>query len=452
MSESLLKHTDLDSSLCDLAAAPHWYVGLSGGVDSTVLLHLLLAWRESRPTAPPMTAIHINHGMQEIAATWQAHCERMCHEWGVPVISRAVEVVCSGSGEAAARAARYRVFEEYMQPGAVMLLGHHLDDQVETFFLRLMRGAGVDGLAAMPRSRALNGGLLVRPLLDVTRYAIERYAREHKLAHVEDPSNSDTAMDRNFLRAELLPLLASRWPSYRQTVTRASGHMATAAAVLQDHLGIPETVYSALGDRGIALQELLAVPPDVAALKLRGWLQLQGCQVPDHAAVNEFLRQLRESGTDATPRLACSAYSLQRYRDAVYLPPEFTAEQPSQPLPLVPGVPGAVPGVGDLCLQRVTGEGLSFAAGERPQLSWRTGGERCRPRGRSASTSLKKLLQEWGVPPWWRDRVPLLYCDGELLAIGDLALCQSSRWRASPAAGEQLWRLTWQRSADSAPD
>ena len=452
MSESLLNHSTLDSSLLELVNAPHWYVGLSGGVDSTALLHLLLAWRESRVAVPPLTVIHVNHGMQAAAAAWQAHCERICSDWGVPVISRAVKVSYSGNGEAAARETRYRVFEEFMQPGAVLFLGHHLDDQVETFFLRLMRGAGVDGLAAIPRSRALHEGLLVRPLLDVARNSIEQYALEHGLAHVEDPSNSDTIMDRNFLRAQLLPLLASRWPSYRQTVTRASGHMATTVRVLQENLGIPQTVHSVLGDLGLALQELITPSPEVAALKLRAWLQLNGRQVPDHAAVAEFLRQLREAGSDATPRLACSAYSLQRYRDAVYLQPEYAREHPLQPLRLVPGERSEVPGVGDLCLYPVMGEGLLLTAQDRPQISWRAGGERCRPRQRSASTSLKKLLQEWGVPPWWRDRVPLLYLDGELLAVGDLALCKSSRWRAAATAGEQLWRLSWERAVDATFD
>jgi len=452
MSESLLNYSILDSALLELVHAPHWYIGLSGGVDSAALLHLLLAWREGRVAVPPLTAIHINHGMQAAADNWQDHCERICSDWGVPVISRTVEVSYSGNGEAAARAARYRVFEEFMQPGAVLFLGHHLDDQVETFFLRLMRGAGVDGLAAMPRSRALHEGLLVRPLLDVARNSIEQYALEHGLTYVEDPSNSDTAMDRNFLRAQLLPMLASRWPSYRQTVTRASGHMATTVGVLQDSLGIVQTVHSVLGDRGLAAQALITPSPAVAALKLRAWLQLNGHQAPDHAAMAEFLRQLREAGRDATPRLVCSAYSLQRYRDAVYLQPQFASEQPLPSLRLAPGERSEVPGVGDLCLYPVAGEGLLLTVQERPQISWRTGGERCHPRQRSASTSLKKLLQEWGVPPWWRDRVPLLYLDGELLAVGDLALCKSSRWRAAATAGEQLWRLSWERAVDTTFD
>ncbi len=253
--------------------------------------------------------------MQSAADDWQRHCAHMCGSLQLSLTTCTVAVRPQASGEAAARAARYRAFEEQLPPGAVLFLGHHLDDQVETFFLRLLRGAGVEGLAAMPRRRTLGEGLLVRPLLDYGRSEIEHYAARHGLAYVEDPSNSNTAVDRNFLRAELLPLLASRWPGYRQTVARASGHMAAAASVLADQLGVPDTVHSAMGDPGLLVSRLLTGPGDVAATRLRAWLRARGRQAPDQAALAEFLRQLRVATSDASPMLACGAYTLQRYRD-----------------------------------------------------------------------------------------------------------------------------------------
>ncbi len=225
----MLKYTDLDSQLNELLAAPAWFVGFSGGVDSTVLLHLLHRWCAANPGSPNLRALHINHGLQAAAGDWQRHCELVCRSLQVPLYTCTVDVRAQGSGEAAARTVRYRAFQEQLSPGAVLFLGHHLDDQVETFFLRLLRGAGVEGLAAMPRRRTLGEGFLVRPLLEFSRSDIEHYAAHHTLEYVEDPSNSNTTMDRNFLRVKLLPLLASRWPSYRQTVARASGHMAAAA-------------------------------------------------------------------------------------------------------------------------------------------------------------------------------------------------------------------------------
>ncbi|MCB1676716.1 MAG: tRNA lysidine(34) synthetase TilS, partial [Halioglobus sp.] len=197
MSEAALHSAQLGPELADLQRAPHWYVGYSGGLDSTVLLHLLQQWRTANPRSPALTAIHVNHCLQSGADAWQAHCEHLCRELGVPLVSRAEPVRAGAQGiEAAARAVRYRIFERQLQAGAVLFLAHHLDDQVETFFLRLLRGAGLQGLAAMPARRSLGGGLLARPLLQRPRSQLEDYAREHQLRWVEDPSNTDTALDR----------------------------------------------------------------------------------------------------------------------------------------------------------------------------------------------------------------------------------------------------------------
>jgi tRNA(Ile)-lysidine synthase len=448
----LLNHSDLDCQLNELPAAPRWYVGFSGGVDSTVLLHLLHRWCAANPGSPPLSAIHVNHGLQAAASQWQRHCEVVCRSLQLPLTTCTVAVHEHGSGEAAARTARYRAFHEQLPPGAVLFLGHHLDDQVETFFLRLLRGAGVEGLAAMPRKRALGEALLLRPLLDYSRGELEFYAAHHGLAYVADPSNRDTAMDRNFLREELLPLLASRWPAYRQSVIRASRHMAAAASLLTEHLGVPDTVHSALGDPGLALSPLISGPSEAATPRLRAWLRARGYPAPDSAVLAEFVRQLRESSADASPQLACGAYTLQRYRDGIYRVPEFDDLPPSASLILAPGTHRSVPGVGTVSLQRAIGPGLSLAPGEQLTLRWRQGGERCYLPGRAGSRSLKTLLQEWDVPPWWRDRVPLLYLEDELLAVGDLACCASSRWQAEGREGEPLWNLRWERSFSSRSD
>jgi tRNA(Ile)-lysidine synthase len=451
----LLQSADLEQQLTALQGAPHWYVGFSGGVDSTVLLHLLHRWCTAHPTAPPLSAIHVNHQLQSASQDWQRHCERVCQALGLPLLNRSVDVPAAGRGEAAARAARYAAFESQLSPGAVLFLGHHLDDQVETFFLRLMRGAGVEGLAGIPPSRALGEGLLVRPLLQYPRADIEAYAALHRLAFVEDPSNTDTAMDRNFLRARLLPLLASRWPSYRHAVARASGHLAGAAATLADVLGTPGTVYSVLGDPGLPLAPLLASSPAVAATQLRSWLHAGGYKAPASAALAEFLRQLQVAA-DGEPTLACGSYTLRRYQGGVFLLPVWDAAPPAGEMALAPGETCDVAGVGILsvrpCLHSSQRPGLRFSAGEQLTVAWRKGGESCRLPGRAGSRSLKSVLQELQVPPWWRQRVPLLYSGGELLAVGGLLLCASSHWRTVAAPGEQLWNFHWERPASSSSD
>jgi tRNA(Ile)-lysidine synthase len=445
MSDDILDHPILDGPLAGTLQASHWYVGYSGGVDSTALLHLLARWKRANPGAPDLTAIHINHGMQSAANEWHVHCEWVCRMLRIPLIAERVEVQPGPSGgEAAAREARYGAFERLVGDGAVLFLGHHLDDQVETFFLRLLRGAGVQGLAGVPAERPLGRGRVVRPLLQVTRAQLVAYADRHGLSCIEDPSNADTAMDRNFLRAEVLPRLAERWPGYRRTVSRAGEHMAVAAATLDELLPAPETVASSLGDRGLPVTALRG-KPDQAALALRAWLQSQSLPAPDQSALDEFLRQLREAGDDAAPRLHCSAFTLQRYSDAVFLLPEDAPALPTGSLQ--PGGVLDVPGVGRVTLEPADGPGLALARDEWLAVGWRRGGERCRPVGRSRGTSLKKLLQEADVPPWWRDRVPLLSLDGELLAVGDLWFCVSGRFRERADPGEMLWRLRWDRTS-----
>lgn len=451
--ESSLDYSAIDAQLAGLLQAPRWLVGFSGGIDSTVLLHLLQRWCQDNPGAPPLSAVHINHGMQSAADDWQEHCEWLCRMLKVPFIARRLEVEPGSRGsEAAAREARYRVFEEELGAGDVLFLAHHLDDQVETFFLRLVRGAGVHGLAAIPASRKVGEGTLVRPLLHLTRQQLEAYASEQGLESVADPSNADSTMDRNFLRNELLPLLATRWPGYRQTIARASDHMAGTVSALEEALPVPQTVYSVTGDPGLALSELLAGSDEAVAVRLRRWLQVWDMLAPDQVQLEEFLRQLRRAGPQKKPRLACSAYTLQRYRDTIYLLPDTDTAFHREPMTLRPGEIYDVPGVGRVGLEPADEQGLSLKSGEKLVLCWRQGGERCQPQGRSGSNSLKKLLQEREVPPWWRDRVPLLYRGDELLAVGDLWLCESSRLRATAGRWRSLWRLSWQPYPDGVED
>ncbi len=438
--------TQLDDFLPAFAAAPRWVVGFSGGMDSTVLLQLLCDWRSRHPQAPPLGAVHVNHQMQPPAEDWQARCAVFCQARDIPLQICTVSV--DGAGEAAARRARYAAFEKVLGADDVLFLAHHLDDQVETFFLRLLRGAGLEGLSAMPASRPLGHAVLARPLLAVSREVIAEYAQRRALSYVDDPSNADTAIDRNFLRAQVLPMLATRWPGYRATVTRAAGHMETAARALAGSAAQPAQCTSVTGERGLALAALPAEQPEQAARTLRDWLRGRQLQAPSRALLQEFLRQLGASGSEAAPQLQTGDYTLVRFGEGVFLLPDLEDLSPNLSLTLLPGEETRVPGVGVCGLRRAAvGEsGLLLRSGDVPQVRWRVGGERCRPQGRAGSTSLKKYLQEIAIPPWWRDRVPLFYLEDELLAIGDFTLCQSRRLRTAEAAeAEPLWQPVWRR-------
>ena len=437
----------LDQALASRTDASRWYVAFSGGLDSTVLLHLVNAWCQSNPGAPELRAWHVNHGMQAAADDWEAQCASLCADWDIPLQVERVSVEQRGKGaEAAARAARYGVFEDGLGKGNILLMAHHLDDQVETFFLHLMRGAGLQGMSGMSGERTLGQGLLLRPLLELGRESLQAYARDRDLPYIQDPSNEDISLDRNFLRLKVLPSLAERWAGYRQTVTRASGHVASALSTLENYLPEPVTVYSTLGDPGVSMQVLTGGARDVAAIRLRSWLRFRGLPMPGCALVNEFLRQLEEAGEDSCPRLDCGGYVLQRYGNAVYLLPEFQDEELKDSYKLTVGGSCNVAGVGVLSLVPAVAEGIAVAGDEVLGIAWRRGGERCRPQGRAHSQTLKKLLQEKAVPTWWRERVPLLYLGDEMLAVGDLWLCESGRLQQPGETGQALWQLRWKRN------
>ena len=274
-------------------AAPRWLVALSGGMDSIVLLHSLASLVSQSSGLPPVSAIHVNHQLHPEADAWQAHCDRVCASLGVPLQHSVVSVDGAGEGiEAAARRARYAVFEDSLGEGDVLFMAHHQDDQVETLLLRLLRGAGLSGLGGMPERRPLGAGQLYRPFLGLPRSMLADYAAEQKLDWVDDPSNADSQFDRNYLRAQVIPAVAQRWPGYRQTISRAAANLAEAQALLTQLAPSPLTLRSRTGDPGLAARDLPADDPVRAVHNLRAWLQDQGVMAPEHRMLTEFLRQL----------------------------------------------------------------------------------------------------------------------------------------------------------------
>ncbi|MEQ8517225.1 MAG: tRNA lysidine(34) synthetase TilS, partial [Chromatocurvus sp.] len=347
---------------------------------------------------------------------------------------RHVSVTSGGRGlEAAARGARYAAFRDALRPGGSLLLAHHQDDQVETFFLRLMRGAGAHGLAGMPAERALGGGRLLRPLLALSRDSLRAYVAEATLDWIEDPSNADTRHDRNYLRHSVLPLLEQRWPGYRAPVTRAMAHLADLDSCVDRPA--PVTRFNDFGDPGIDSEWLGRLPPAQAADVLRYWLREHACQAPPCQPLLEFLRQLRSAAASSAPRLQRRDWCLQRHGNTVYLLPG--------PFPFVVPAPRAVsdgdsfevPGVGRVAISARRGAQSDLT------LAFRQGGERLRLPGEVHHRSLKTLLQSAGVPPWWRERLPLLFAGQQLVAAGGL-------WRAQNAPAD----LAWERVAGDHPD
>ncbi len=425
-----------------LRAAGHCYVGYSGGLDSHVLLHALVKLLG----AESLTAIHINHQLSPNADSWQQHCQACCDDLGVPMITEAVVVENSGQGlEQAAREARYAVFERILNETDLLLLAHHADDQVETVLYRLLRGTGTKGLAGIPMSRPLGLGEILRPLLPYPRLELEAYAAVQKLQWIEDESNQDTTFDRNFLRQKMVPALAERWPDYAARVAHSA---ALCAETDQLAIILAAQDLAAVYERSerigwsIALEPFMALDTSRQANLLRHWAGQHQLPQPGHRIVETVLHELLPARQDAEPLVTWGGVQLRRYQKHLHLLPEGfddSSEDLDQKLDWDAKNNLILPDGSEFVVTIEEGNGFKIPAEASVSIRFRSGGERCKPAGRNGSNTLKKLFQEYGLEPWLRNRVPLVYVQDQLAAVGDLWVCDEF----AAAEGEQGIVLQW---------
>jgi tRNA(Ile)-lysidine synthase len=424
-----------------VAGKPSRYVvAFSGGLDSTVLLHALVSLQAE--LGIPIVAVHVDHGLHEDSGAWNAHCEELAGKLGVEYRCRSVIVQQeSGKGpEASARDARYTALHAELEYDDWLLSAHHREDQAETLMLNLVRGSGPAGIAGIGAIRRFGPGWLVRPLLAIDRAALLDYAESEALQWVDDPSNADRRFDRNFLRHEVLPRLRSRWPDISARLQRSAQHAGEASQLLAD---LAEIDLQLLGGRPERLPIGGLLDLSVARQRnlLRYALRCLGLSTPTAMQLSRIQNEVIPAREDAQPLVAWPGASVRRYRDGLYLLPEKLIESP-QPIRVSAG---DVPlGVGLGVLQFVPGEarGLSeYLLKRELRVRFRQGGEQFQPEGQAHTRKLKKLLQQEGVVPWMRDRVPLVYAGDELIAVGDLWLAAGAvtepgvgvRWKDRPA-------------------
>ena len=428
-----------------LEAAPQILVGFSGGLDSTVLLHLLCE------LLPPerITAVHIHHGLSENADDWQQHAKALCHSLGVRLISESVVVNETGAGlESAARDARYTVFEKQLVKNGVLLLGHHADDQVETVLFRLLRGSGARGLSGIPQIRAVGTGHLIRPLLNKPKSSLQAYAQARQLSWIEDESNQQQQFDRNYLRNTVIPKLAQRWPDYVQGVMRSAEQSGQSDQLADSVARADLALLDPRLERGgwsLDLARMVELEPLRQKNLLRYWPEIYGLAALGQTFIDEVISSLLSAREDSEPKVLRADLQLCRYRQRLYLLRRSGRAKADLGLCLFwsGDEPLVLPDGNLLITEPTLGEGLRLNNVERLEVRFRQGGERCQPLGREHSNSLKKLLQEYGLEPWWRERVPLFYIDQHLVAVGNLWVCEG--WQAG-AEIEGL-KILWQTNS-----
>lgn len=418
-----------------------FWLAYSGGCDSHALLHAAAQLRR-RGELPTVHAVHVDHGLQAASAEWARHCAAVCAELEIPftLVKIDARAAMGESPEAAARHARYRAFAGLMEERDCLLTAHHQDDQAETLLLQLLRGGGPHGLAAMPDVCAFAAGRHARPLLAFPRRELRRYAQRHALRWIDDPSNLDSGFDRNYLRNSVMPALRERWPAVSRVLSRGAGHQAEAAQLL-DGLAAEDLHRCEAPDHTLCIGALMALDAARQRNVLRYWLKGLGFKLPDSVRLSQVQRQVL-SAPDRSPQVEWDGVVVRRYRDHLYA----AAPQPRvdshtvlawdlrRALPLPDGsrlvaVPSQGKGIKSaLCWERTV------------TVRYRRGGEVCHIAGRGVTRPLKKMLQEAGVPPWERQRIPLIYVGEQLAAVAGHWLCAPCQADAGEEGISFEWR------------
>ena len=416
--------------------ANHLYVGYSGGLDSHVLVHVMVELVGKKK----ITVVHVNHQLSADSDIWQEHCEDICLELGVDIICKTVSIKNRGTGiEDAAREARYGIFEKLLKKNDLLILAHHADDQIETMLFRLFRGSGIKGMSGMPISRLLGNGELFRPLLPFFRRDLESYALANQINWIEDDSNLDVAFDRNFIRHKLIPTINERWPNSSFQLNRSANIFAESDFLInvlaQKDFAIVTEVCERVG-WSISIDKLNGFETIRQKNILRYWFNLHNLTLPSYAVLDNALDQMIGSKADAEPIVSWGDLQLRRFNKKLYLLP-FNFDDPNYSFKKKKGLEllekysikwdGSsqliLPDSSSLCVKRKIKGGLKMDFKKNLEIRFRSGGERCKPKGRSGSNTLKKLFQEYLLEPWLRNNIPLIYIDNHLAAVGDLWVC-----------------------------
>ncbi len=431
-------------ALANYPAVTRYWIGYSGGLDSHVLLHAMATLRMSLP-GTEVRAVHVDHRLQSASTQWSYHCATVCATLQIPCHSLSIDAhpKPGESPEAAARDARYRAIADLIEAGDCLLTAHHQDDQAETLLLQLLRGAGPHGLASMPACATFGKGLHVRPLLGFSQSDLQAYAKEQDLLWIDDQSNRNTDFDRNYLRHEILPRLRTRWPATTRTLSRSASHAAQAAHLLDAlaHIDLQANreFINEAGEEGANSNAKTTTQLDILSVShlktldearqcnvLRTWFQQLALPPLNAVHLKHILSDVIQAPCDRMPCVRWPGAEVRRYRDRVYAMPPLPTQDANLCLVWDLQQTLILPDGRRLSATPVQGNGIKadLCRASTITVRFRQGGERCKVSGSQHTHALKKLCQERGIPPWERARMPLIYVDDQLAAIGDVYVCQ----------------------------
>ena len=437
--------TKIKDILSEYPEAKTCWIAYSGGLDSHVLLHVLASIQNE--IKQKLVAVHINHGISNDADLWVKHCQEISANYAIEFQTFSVDLSLKSSKgtEAFAREKRYKVFGSLINNYDLLLTAHHMDDQVETILLQLMRGAGPDGLVGMPQVREFSKGFLLRPLLDYSREEIHDYAISESLNWIEDESNKLNKYDRNFLRNKIIPELVTRWPGALKTVQRAAKHQAEARCLINEISRSDLEMVSQSEYTKIDISRFDNLSSIRKKHVLRAWIKENKLEMPNARIIEKINAEVIHANNDRNPCIKWKGGEIRRYRGYLYIMkslPTHNAEMTrlwnlEETLDLTSGYLKAVSGNG-------SGIKKNMLSNNTVEIRYRQGGEQIRPSGRVETHELKKMFQDQGILPWLRDRIPLIFYENELIAVADLWV--ESKYAASES--EAAWQIIWEWIVD----
>ncbi len=414
-------------------SSPVYWVGYSGGADSTALLWAL---HELKPAlAADIKALHVNHGLHPDSGAWQAHCELCCRTLGIELLVRRIRVnPNSGSGlEAEARRMRYGAVRKTLREGELFLTAHHRDDQAETLLLNLVRGSGVDGLAAMPVTRKLSQGLLARPLLEFTMQSLRRYLVDRDLEWLEDPGNLDQSHDRNYLRQQIIPALEKRWPGVSERIVYSAQHCRDASSTLA--IWADERLAGRLPHKRVLDLASLGDDETEFIFLVRRWLTINHAPPLPSRRLKALCYQSLHASTRSRVCTEWQGWVIHQFKNQLWLQPHTTISKCPEMQWDKPGPLDLGPSIGIIEFQ----SSMDLPPGPI-RVNTRLGGERIHICSSGHHKNVKDILREAGIPPWLRPSVPLLYTQENMLAVGDLVISTClDKW-----LDKNQSRLSWQ--------
>ncbi|MCL5261242.1 MAG: tRNA lysidine(34) synthetase TilS [Gammaproteobacteria bacterium] len=414
----------------DLTDCNNFFVAFSGGLDSHVLLHALAKIRDANPHLNlQLTAIHINHNLSANSLSWAEHCQKICAMLNIPCLIKDIFVtktdIVGKSLEEVARKLRYQAIAAFLPENSCLLTAHQQDDQAETLLLQLFRGAGVRGLAAMPVKTTFGKSLLIRPLLDFSRAALIEYATTNELKWIEDESNASINFDRNFLRLEIMPKLKMRWPGILQTLHRAATNAAEMTLLLDELAAADYLETKASGSR-LVISKLLLLSPERQRNLIRYWLKKLHLALPAKTKLLQLQKDVLHARLDANPLVHWDGVEIRRYQGELYAMEPLPKILENLILPWDLTKPLKLPAnLGTLIAKNISAATTAKIDLEKISVRFRNFGANCRLKKRTGTKQLKKLFQDWKIPTWQRDRIPLVFFGEEIAVIVGYGYCQN---------------------------